>query len=330
MWYLPHHSVQNVNKPDKVRIVFDCSAKFNGTSLNENVFQGPDLMNKLVGVLLRFREEPVAFMADVEAMFHQVRVPAEDRDCMRFLWWQDDDLKREPKDYRMTVHLFGGVWSPSCCNYALKRTAEERESIYGKDVTQTVLKNFYVDDCLKSVATEDMAVNLVRSLQSMLRQGGFHLTKWVSNSTAVLAVVPTCDRSTKASVDLQHEDVETERALGVRWEVNSDQFGFSVVRKDKPLTRRGILSIVNSVYGPLGLASPFILPAKRIIQELCRKGIGWDDQLPSEELEAWQAWRRDQHKLEELKISRCIRPVGAVVSAQLHISATHLSMRMAL
>ena len=83
VWYLPHHPVMNSKKSDKVRIVFDCAAKFKGTSLNENVLQGPDLTNKLVGVLLRFRHERIAIMGDIEAMFNQVRVFPEDRDVLR-------------------------------------------------------------------------------------------------------------------------------------------------------------------------------------------------------------------------------------------------------
>ena len=62
-WYLPHHPVFHPQKPDKVRVVFDCSAKHGNSSLNDQLLQGPDLTNSLVGVLTRFREEPIAFMA---------------------------------------------------------------------------------------------------------------------------------------------------------------------------------------------------------------------------------------------------------------------------
>ncbi|XP_068240252.1 uncharacterized protein [Palaemon carinicauda] len=75
VWYLPHHGVYNQRKPDKIRVVFDCSAKFNGISLNDQLLQGPDLTNSLVGVLTRFREHKVAFTCDVESMFYQVKVP---------------------------------------------------------------------------------------------------------------------------------------------------------------------------------------------------------------------------------------------------------------
>ena len=73
-WYLPHHPVFNVNKPNKSRVVFDVAARFNGVSLIDQVYQGPDLANGLIGVLIRFREEEIAFTAGLEAMFHQVKV----------------------------------------------------------------------------------------------------------------------------------------------------------------------------------------------------------------------------------------------------------------
>ncbi len=54
--------------------------------------QGPDLTSSLIGVITRFRKERVVIMADIEAMFHQVRVPKDDTDLLRFLWWHDGDL----------------------------------------------------------------------------------------------------------------------------------------------------------------------------------------------------------------------------------------------
>ena len=58
------------------------------------------------------------------------------------------------------------------------------------------------------------------------------------------------------------------------WFVEADQFGFKVFIKDRPCTRRGILSAVSSLYDPLGMAAPFILPAKLPLQDLCRRGLG--------------------------------------------------------
>ena len=85
-WYIPHHPVTNPNKPGKVRVVFDAAAKFNGMSLNDQLLQGPCLTNDLTGVLIRFREEEVAFSADIEGMFYQTNVTPSDTDALRFLW----------------------------------------------------------------------------------------------------------------------------------------------------------------------------------------------------------------------------------------------------
>ena len=130
-----------------------------------------------MGVLLRFREEAVALMADVEAMFHQVRVCADDIDVLRFLWFPNNDLSQEPEEHQMLVHLFGGVWSPSCANFALLKTAKDNSDRFGIKTTQTIKKNFYVDDCLKSVKTDEEAIRLSRDLRELLAGGGFNLTK---------------------------------------------------------------------------------------------------------------------------------------------------------
>ena len=114
VWYIPHHGVYHPKKPKKIRVVFDCAAVHEGESLNKHLLQGPDLKNNLTGVLCSFRQEPIAFMCDIEAMFHQVKGNEEQRDLLRFLWWEEGDLSKEPKEYRMTVHLFGATSSPGC------------------------------------------------------------------------------------------------------------------------------------------------------------------------------------------------------------------------
>ena len=157
-WYIPHHGVCHPKKPNKIRVVFDCSAQYEGESLNKHLLQGQDLTNNLTGVLCRFRREPVALMCDIEAMFHRVKVTEEYGDFLRFLWWEDGDTSREPQDYRMTVHLFGATSSPGCCNFALKTTADDNEDIFGSEPTEFLRRDFYVDHGLKSVPLVEEAV----------------------------------------------------------------------------------------------------------------------------------------------------------------------------
>lgn len=151
VWYIPHHGVRHPTK-GKLRVVFDCGAIYKGTSLNLQLLQGPDLTNSLIGVLIRFRKEPVAVMADIQAMFHQVRVPDKHVNFLRFLWWPQGNIDQETAEYCMRVHLFGAVSSRSCANYALSRTARDNASEFPPEVISTVNHNFYVDDCLESTA----------------------------------------------------------------------------------------------------------------------------------------------------------------------------------
>ena len=86
IWYLPHHPVQNANKPGKIRRVANAASKYRGQSLNSNFLTGPDLLKSLLGILLRFREHPGAMLADIESMFMQIAVKQEDQSALRFLW----------------------------------------------------------------------------------------------------------------------------------------------------------------------------------------------------------------------------------------------------
>ena len=175
-------------------MVFDAAAKFHGTSLNDELLQGPDYINNLAGVLMRFRQEEVVLVADIEQMFHKVRVSAEDCDALRFLWWSVD-LNDEPADYQMLVHTFGATSPPCCSNKALRQTADDNEDKCGSEAAETVRRNFYVDDFLKSVQTTDQATALAVKLTAMLREGGFRLTKFLSNRREVLSALPTEERA---------------------------------------------------------------------------------------------------------------------------------------
>ena len=183
----------------------------------------------------------------------------------------------------MRVHLFGGVSSPSCASFALQETAKDNRAEFSPEAINTVKRDFYVDDCLKSVGSEHGAISSVKELTSLLSKGGFRLTKWLSNSRKVIESIPESERA-KSVKDLDFDQTLIERALGVRWHVASDTFRFSIVVKDRPPTRRGILSIVSSVYDPLGFVAPFVLQAKTLLRDLCRKNFGWDDQIPEKEL----------------------------------------------
>ncbi|KAK0135606.1 Proteoglycan 4 [Merluccius polli] len=320
VWYIPHHGVYHPKK-GTLRVVFDCGAGYRGKSLNKELLQGPYLTSTLLGVLTRFRQEPVALMTDVKAMFHQVNVAQKDRDFLRFLWWPDGDVSQELVEYRMAVHLFGAVSSPSCACHALRKIAEDHRDSFPAGVIDTVSRNFYMDDCLKSLPSEEAAVKMVKDLTDICQKGGFHLTKWISNNRGVLLSIPEEDRSKNLhELDLDRDQLPVERALGLHWCVETDTFKFKLALKEQPHTRRGILSTVSSIYDPLGFLAPLTLPAKLMLQDMCRRNYGWDDEIHPALKQQWAKWLRDLEGVKAFEVERCLKPVdfGETICGQLH------------
>ena len=304
-WYIPHHGVYHPKK-NKIRVVFDCSARFKGTSLNNHLLSGPNLTNNLVGVLCRFRRYPYAIICDVEKMFHQFIV-CEDRDYLRFLWWPNGDVTKEPKEYRMKVQLFGATSSPGCASYGLK-SMESQEKEAHSSAAQFIMHDFYIDDGLTSVESAQQAKDLIRGAREICQKGGLRLHKFVSNDCEVLESVPKSERAADVILNLPSKQLPIERVLGVQWSVGLDCFRFSIILKDQPLTRREVLATVASVYDPLGFLAPLVLRAKTILQEICNKGVNWDEPLPEEVRPRWERWKRDLLHLDELQIPQCFEP----------------------
>lgn len=228
-WYIPHHGVYHPRKSGKLRVVFDCYARYKNTSLNEHLLTGLDLTNALTGVLCRFRQHPVAIMCDVEKMFHQFVVHEADRDFLRFLWWEDGNLYAEPKEYRMKVHLFGAASSPGCANYGLKYLAKSQEELQPA-ASFFVQNDFYVDNGLTSVETEEETIQLIHDAQSMCANGGLRLHKFVSNNKNVINSVAESERAVDVKdLDLSNERLPIEQALAIKWNVEDDVFCFKVV-----------------------------------------------------------------------------------------------------
>ncbi|XP_071111155.1 uncharacterized protein [Haliotis cracherodii] len=302
-WYLPHHGVMNPNKPGKVRVVFDAAASYLGTSLNDKLMTGPDLVNSLFGILQRFRLFEVAIAADIEGMYHQVGVPKEDSEALRFLWKSDLKTPGPPDVYRMKVHVFGAADSSSCANYAVKRTAKDNADLFEQSVIDTALNDFYVDDLLKSVETETTAVQLIQDITYLMKMGGFHLHKWISNSEVVMKSIPESERAV-SSKSLDLNEISTIRALGLKWNIVSDTFVFDPRIHNSARTKRGLISMVSSIFDPCGYLAPYTVRAKCLIQDLWKLGLDWDDDLPLEIQSRWNGWLEEIQDLSSFNLCR--------------------------
>lgn len=178
--YLSAPSYRSASQKGKLRVVFDCTARYQAVPLNEQWMHSPDLTNSLFGVLERFHQKPVAMVSDTEAMFHLVKVDPKDYDTLGFLWWSDDDLSKQPIEYWIEVHLFGSTLFPSYASFSLQKTAQDHKGEFSHDIVNSVMKNLYVDNCLKSVMSASAATkDLRKDLCDLLSKEGFRLTKWL-------------------------------------------------------------------------------------------------------------------------------------------------------
>ncbi|KAL2089355.1 hypothetical protein ACEWY4_014043 [Coilia grayii] len=304
-WYLPSFGVYHPKKPDQIRIVFDSSAQHLGVSLNDVLLTGPDLNNSLLGVLIRFRKELIAITADIQQMFHCFVVKPDHRDYLRFLWHRDNDPTKDIIEYRMKVHVFGNRPSPAVATYGLRRAAQECEKEYGNAARRFIERNFYVDDGLISLPTEAEAIHLLQTTQALLSESNLRLHKIASNSINVLKAFPKEDHAENMKdLDLEGDTPHTQRSLGLTWEITTDTFSFQVSDNDKPYTRRGVLSTVNSLYDPLGFAAPVTIYGRLLLRELSVDSIEWDSPLPENKRMEWETWRHSLKALEELHVPR--------------------------
>ena len=247
--YIPHHPVWHPRK-GTLRIVWDCAV-----SRNDLVYEGPDLLNQLTDVLIRFHRFRYAVTFDTRKMYLNVKVPSKDRGVLRILYRPDDDISKAPKEYRAAVHIYGAKSSGFIANLCVHDLASRTEDSVLSDV---LTKDLYVDDQASSVQYEGQAISLVSGLSALLIEGGFHLTKFVSNSKNVVDVIPEGDQGLGQS-EVNHS------ILGLSYNVETDELGIpcSIPDDSQAPTQQSLLSVAAKVYDPLGIVSPVLLPVLR-------------------------------------------------------------------
>ena len=152
-------------------------------------------------------------MADIESTHYQVRVPEYQQSFIKFLWWENHNIEEEPSDFAMCAHVFGGVLSASCSNYALKRTATDNADQYGQEAAEVVRSKFYADDL--SVDNPKTAMIPVKNVVDMCKSGGFHLTKFISNNRELLISIPEDQRRNGVKDGDLTNDRPAEKVLGI-------------------------------------------------------------------------------------------------------------------
>ena len=307
-WYLPHFPVI---RPDKdttnTRIVFDASAKYDGQSLNDVIYQGPKLQRDLFEVLLRFRRLPVAIVCDIAEMYLRIGITPEDQPFHRFLW-RGMNQNHQPDIYEFDRVVFGVSSSPFQAQFVLQYHAKRFKDKFPM-AAETILKATYMDDSMDSVLDEEKGIELHRQLSLLLTKAGMHARKWLSNCSKVLREIPLQDR--KAEVDLDRENLPCAKTLGVWWLADQDVFTFKEnAPGDMKYTKRNFLRKIATLFDPIGFLAPFTIRAKILLQEMWTAGLDWDEEMDEPLTSSARDWFNELKDLTAVRIPRCLLVKG--------------------
>ena len=305
-WYLPHHPVLNPNKPGKVRRDCNAASKYKLVCLNDKLLAGPDLLHGLIGTIFRFHERPVALTADIASMFLQVQVPEQDRTCVRFLW--RPRINEHVQIYEYQHQVLGAKCSPTCASYTRKRVGLDNEEMY-PIAAKAIQNNFYMDDFIESVETAEEAIEVFSQLRHLLSQNVFDRRKWISNSDKFSEAIPVDMKSISNTKQVEMKpNTEGSSVFGLQWTLTDDSL--QVCRGtnkefEAPINQRKILSLVSSLFDPIGLFSPLSVHVRRLLKGIWTKnGQQRDNEVdPGEEAEFFN-WKEQLPIVAETSINR--------------------------
>ena len=198
-------------------------------------------------VLLHFRCNPVALVADLTEMFSQIIMAKKDRRYHRFLW-RGLDLTRPPEVHEAMRLMFGDRASPYLAQYIVRQHAKDDVDCYPLAVS-IILLQMYLDDIMTALETDDEAVKARDQLIQFLGKAGFKIRHWCSNKPKVLEDVPLEDRV--ANVSIEESELPCMKALGVLWNAQMDMFTFKLnPPQDIVYTKRGFLKKLATLFDP--------------------------------------------------------------------------------
>ena len=334
--YIPHHDVwKPESKSTPLRIVFEANVRHMGKMLNDYWCKGPDVMNNLLGILLRFREGKIAFTGDISKMYNSIKLSPIDQHVHRFLW-RNCDPDQPPDHYILQVVPFGDKPSGCIAITSMMKTAEMHKDEH--PATEKMLKSdSYVDDIvhstdpnLEQVDSMEEAKYLMTSAEKVLKTGNFVIKHWTMSGDTHPIGLDIKNDSGKVlgmlwdpCIDCLKYKVKLEFSFK-KHNLSTDNTSLSCI--PQILTKRLCLSQLSKVYDPYGLVNPFILKGKLLMRELCmttssltQGKLGWDDPIPDDLKSKWEKFFTDIFDLENISFKRCIKPNTATGNPNLVI-----------
>ena len=312
VWYVSHLVAPNPHSvTTPVRIVWNSSQKFKGVSMNDLLLKGPDVLNPIRAVLLRFRGGVHAALGDIRKMYNSVWLEEREMHLHRFLWRDrpDDDIG----EYAITRVNIGDKPAGCIAQVAMRLTARLPKFAHLQNVRRVLEEDSYVDDLLTSHNDLQELDKITAGVEEVLRAGAFFLRPWIRSGQSGRPGTGTraLAKEEKNPIlilpnQMRHED---NKALGVGYKVEEDMLyvmtsinfsrrkGKMRVGKDllrhevrpqtpNPLTRRELLSQVAGLYDPTGLVTPAKQKGAILVRRAFQEGGGgklthetWDKPL---------------------------------------------------
>jgi hypothetical protein len=298
-----------------IRLCMNSASKdASGKSVNDCLLKGPAALTNLFTITLSFREHKFAAAKDISKFYNSVKTDDVACNMCRVLW-REGKTDEKPKIYVTTTVNFGDKPAGLIAIAAVRETAER----FGQDFPRAayILKNrIYVDDVIFGASTKEELTNLSDQLDVVVKRGGFKFKDTAKSQDPrgekplkVLGLFwDTCD-------DLLHVDVKINFEGKKQGAYNSPCLDLEqeVGSEDLPekLTKRIVWRVVQGIYDPLGLLSPFTIQLKLLMRQLCDnngQATPWDQEVPSEVRDSLARIVAQLKDLKKIRFPRSIQP----------------------
>ncbi|UYV83509.1 hypothetical protein LAZ67_23001272 [Cordylochernes scorpioides] len=276
---------------------------------------GPKLQNNIFNILLKFRTNSVALVADIEKMYRQIRLNPDDIKYQTILWRDCKDL--ELQEYNLLTVTYGLACAPYLAIRTLHQIAHDVQ-VSNPGISKIIREDFYVDDLLTGCPTVEDANGLMQQLIAVLGSSGFVLRKWVSNETSIIEDLPLLLRGKSEVMELNRKETNV-NVLGIQWDPSYDALNISCKSGPADIkSKRKIVSAIARIYDPCGWLSPTTVVLK-LLQEIWKLKIGWDEDISASIQRKWNTFEREMKHFQQISIPRCIFQRNLLISnMQMH------------
>ena len=324
VFYISHHEVFKPGSTSTpIRIVVNSSLKYKGLSLNDILMKGPNFLQNMFGIQLRFREHRYVLVCDMSKMYHTVHTTITEKHLRRVLW-RNMEVDQPPRTYGFERVTFGDKPAGAICAAAVHLIADTYSHI-DEDAAMKIKRDGYMDDITTGADTKARISEMETNIGTILKKGNFTPKGFVKSG----------DRFVENRALLGSGDIG--RVLGLAWEPESDEFAVTVkiniskkhkgVRAEPDLTydeiprllnitltRSILLGIANSCYDVHGFVGPLLIPLKIVNRDLHKTELNlkWESPIPEDMKVKFVRMLQTLKEAEKLRFQRCVKPPGAV------------------